>query len=141
MTIKICIGTKEGKTLQKDLSEEQSSLLIGKKIGEKVDGDQLEFSGYEFEITGGSDNSGKPMRKDVDGPQKKKIFCVKGIGVHKRREGQKQRKLVCGNTISEIIAQVNLKILKQGKAPLFEKPAEENAEKAEEEKPAENKGE
>lgn len=130
MAIKICIGTKEGKTLQKDLTEDQDALLMGKKIGETISGNDIEFDGYEFLITGGSDNSGKPMRKDVEGAQKKKIFCVEGIGVHKKRPGQKQRKSVCGNTVSTITSQINLKILKVGKAPLFEEVKEEVAEES-----------
>ena len=64
---KIVIGTKKGKCLQKELSEDESSNFIGKKIKETISGDLLGFSGYEFEITGGSDNCGFPMRRDVDG--------------------------------------------------------------------------
>jgi len=122
MTIKICIGTKEGKTLQKELSEEQTEKLFGVKIGDKVSGNDIEFEGYEFEVSGGSDNSGTPMRKDVDGTSKKKILCVQGIGVHKKRSGQKQRKTVSGSVIGDRTSQVNLKILKEGKASLFEEP-------------------
>ena len=134
MTIKLVIGNKDGKTVQQELSDEQSSNLIGKKIGTKISGNDLGFEGYEFEVTGGSDNSGTPMRKDVEGPVKKRVFCVEGTGVHKKRKGQKQRKPVSGNTVSEKTSQVNMKILKAGKAPLGEAPEEAPAEGAEDKK-------
>lgn len=136
VSFKIVIGSKDGKTVQKELAEEQSSILLSKKIGEKINGDEIGFEGYEFEICGGSDNSGTPMRRDVEGIGKKEILCVEGVGVHKKRKGQKQRKKVCGNTISEQISQINIKVIKEGKSPLVEK-AEEVPES--ETKPAEEK--
>ena len=137
MTIKLVIGSKDGKTVQQELSEEQSSSLLNKKISDKISGNELGLDGYELEITGGSDNSGTPMRKDVSGTGKHKILCTEGIGVHKKRSGQKQRKTVCGNVVSEKISQVNVKVVKAGKAPLGEAPEEEKKEEVKEEKPAE----
>ena len=127
------MGNKDGKSIQKELSEEQSEILKGKKIGEQVKGDEIGFIGYEFLITGGSDDSGTPMRKDIELAGKKKILCVKGIGVKKKRHGQKQRKTVSGSIIYEKTSQLNLKILKQGKEDLFAKAPEE-AEKTKEKK-------
>jgi small subunit ribosomal protein S6e len=118
MSIKLVIGNKDGKTFQTELNEEQSQLLIGNKISDKIIGDNFGFEGYEFEITGGSNNSGTPMRRDIEGVIKKRIFTVQGVGVHKKGHGQKQRKTVCGNTISESTSQVNVKIIKAGKTPL-----------------------
>ena len=146
VSYKIVIGSKDGKTIQKELAEEQSSILLNKKIGDKVNGDEIGLEGYEFEICGGSDNSGTPMRRDVEGTGKKEVLCVKGIGVHKKRKGQKQRKKVCGNVISEQISQINIKVIKEGKSPLAEKTEEapEGEAKKEpkaEEKPAEKKEE
>jgi small subunit ribosomal protein S6e len=132
MTIKLVIGNKDGKTTQTELNEDQTNYLMGKKITEKISGDDLGFEGYEFEITGGSNNSGTPMRRDIEGPIKKKIFTVQGVGVRKKGHGQKQRKTVCGNIISETISQVNVKIIKAGKIPLG--GAEEKTEDKTEEK-------
>ena len=133
MAIKIVIGTKEGKTHQKELSEEQSTALHGKKISEKLSGSEIGFEGYEFEITGGSDNSGTPMRRDVEGDSKARIFAVEGVGIKRARHGNKQRKTVSGNTISHQTSQLNVKILKEGKDPLTP-PAEEKTEEKTEEK-------
>lgn len=142
-SFKVVIGFKNGKCVQKELSEEQSKALLGKKIGDKISGELLGFKDYEFEIRGGSDNCGFPMRKDVPGTGRKKILSVKGTtGVQgwktykkggktlKKRigKGVRIRKTVCGNTINEKTSQVNLKVLKEG-VPLEVKKSEENTEK------------
>ena len=40
---------------------------VAEKIMEKIDGNTLGLSGYELQITGGSDKSGFPMRRDIEG--------------------------------------------------------------------------
>ncbi|MFP4403464.1 MAG: 30S ribosomal protein S6e [Nanoarchaeota archaeon] len=110
--------TKTGKSYQREVKDDVAKYFIGKKINEKVLGDNFNFEGYEFLITGGSDNSGFPMRKDVDLAGKRKIFAVSGVGIKKTRNGMKIRKTVAGNTIYDKIVQINLKILKYGKEKL-----------------------
>src|SRR3989344_5786004 len=117
-SFKLVFGLKNGQCIQKELAEQDSKTLIGKQIGGKIAGDSIGFAGYEFEITGGSDYCGFPMRKDLTGAGRKKILTVQGIGVKKSANGMRQKKTVCGNTIHTKIAQVNLKILKEGKEPL-----------------------
>lgn len=118
--IKINIGdAKSKKTYNKTLSEEQLTPFIGKKIGDKITGEALELAGYEFEIRGGSDSAGFPMRKDVQGVNRKKILIVGGVGMRKQdRKGVKLRKMVAGNTIYEKTAQINLAVTKHGKKPI-----------------------
>ncbi|MBR9675740.1 30S ribosomal protein S6e [Candidatus Woesearchaeota archaeon] len=133
---------KTGRTKQIVLSDEQSKALFNKKIGDVFKGETVDLTGYEFMISGGSDASGFPMRGDVSGVAKKKILTVGGVGVKKKRRGQRQRKTVAGNTVFEKTAQVNVKIVKVGKKDLFteETPVEANGvEEApkEEEKPEE----
>ena len=125
---------KSGKSYQQELKDDNARPFIGKKIGDKIKGEAIDMTGYEFEIKGGSDSSGFPMRRDVEGQGKKKIFAVSGVGLKKKivftkkgdrqirrkRHGVKQRKTVCGNTIHEKISQINLKVLKQGSKPLGE---------------------
>lgn len=139
---KLVIGMKSGKCAQKEVKDASAKALLGKKIGDKVSGDELGLAGYEFEITGGSDYCGFPMRKDVQGAARKRILAVVGTGLKKKGKGIRQRKTVCGNTIHAKISQVNLKILKEGKEKLDTpakakegaKPAEGEAPKAEEKK-------
>lgn len=90
------------------------------KIGDIFTGGLIGFPNYEFQITGGSDNSGFPMRKDVHGPVKKKILVSKrGAGFKPRRKGIKRRKTVRGNEISYDMTLINLKVIKYGEAELF----------------------
>lgn len=131
---KIVIGTKQGKCVQKELSEEQSRLLLGKKIGQSLAGDGIGFNGYEFLITGGSDNCGFPMRKDIDGAGRKRILAVKAIGLKKKSKGIRQRKTVCGNMINPKTAQINIKVTKEGSEKLVEETGEKKKEQAEEKK-------
>ncbi len=106
------VVSNKGKTYQKTIENQFSGL----KIGDKVDGNEIGFKGYEFEITGGSDTSGFPMRKGIDSPARKKGFFGKGIGVNDGidRKGKKIRKTVVGSIVSDNIAQLNLKVVKAG---------------------------
>ncbi|MFT4309785.1 MAG: S6e family ribosomal protein [Candidatus Woesearchaeota archaeon] len=131
MGVKIVIGQK-GKS--KTITLDDTKPLVGKKIGDTVKGEIMDMAGYEFQITGASDDAGFALRRDVDGPLRKKILAVQGVGLKKKAKGIKQRKTVTGNTISMNTAAVNLKVVKEGKSPLFEEkseeaPAEESAKK------------
>jgi small subunit ribosomal protein S6e len=88
----------------------------------------LDLHGYEFEIAGGSDYCGFPMRKDVNGIMRKAILVTKGFGNKYNRKGMRLRRTVAGNTIYNKTSQVNLKILKYGSTPLLTVTAEEKKE-------------
>ena len=136
--IKIVINEK-GKSYAKTLTNEESESLLGKKIKDKVEGDHLGFKGYEFEISGGSDKEGFPMRWDVEGLVRKKIFLVKGdIGTRIKKKGVRIRKAVANNLISQNTSQTNLNVIKTGQKSLDEifgkTPKEEVKAKTEEAK-------
>ncbi len=100
--------------------DEKKFRFEGMKIGDTIKGGLIGFPNYDFEITGGSDASGFPMRKDVHGPVKKRILVSKrGIGYKPRRKGEKRRKTVRGNEITFDMTLINLKILKYGETELF----------------------
>jgi len=124
---------KAKKAYQKELDQGQAGLL-GKKIGDKFSGSHLGLAGFELEVTGGSDKEGFPMRRDVEGPGRKKILLSHGPGFHAASKGRRKRKSIRGNTISPSISQINLKIVTYGT-----KSAEEllggKKESKEEEKP------
>ena len=67
-------------------------------------------------MTGGSDKSGTPMRKDVHGGVKKYILLSKGTGMRSNQEGIRKRKLVRGNIVTEEIYQLNC-LLVEGSMP------------------------
>ncbi len=154
MVFKINIPNKTGKTYKVELETE---FFNGKNLGDKIQGKEIlpDLEGYEFEISGTSDKSGFTAIKGVPGIGLKKVLLEYGKGMHKRQkfEGKKKRsnptpgglrlrKTVRGETISEIITQINLKVLKEGKKPLeniFEsKPTEESKKES---KPTEEKTE
>ncbi len=119
--IKLVISDPEnGRSIQIEIDETKSRALFDTRIGQKVDGGPLGFGGYEFLITGGSDKDGFPMRKGVHGPIRKRVLIGGSPGFHPPYKGQRKRKMVRGDTVSEEIAQLNLKILKKGAKDIFE---------------------
>lgn len=125
MAVKVVIGTKEGKCLQKEVEDVKP--LFGLHIGQTLKGEMIDLPGYEFEITGGSDVTGVAMRKDIKSSTRAKILAVQGVGLKKQGPGKKVRKAVSGGTIGERTSQINLKVTKAGSKPLFEEPAKEEA--------------
>jgi small subunit ribosomal protein S6e len=126
MGLKLVIADpKKGKSVQKEI--EDSKFLVGLKIGSTFKGENLDLTGYEFQITGGSDAVGFPMRKDVEGDRRTKILSIGGVGLKPGRKGCKIRKTVAGSTINDTTAQVNVKIIKEGSKSLFEEAVEETA--------------
>ena len=110
---KLVINNKE-KAYSKELNEQESSNFINKKIGDKVSGNTFGFKNYEFEVTGGSDKDGFPMRYDLPGTGRKRILLVRGPCVKIKRKGMRKRKTVRGNVIAEDVKQINIKVLKEG---------------------------
>ncbi len=131
---KLVIAQKDGKSVQKELKGQEADSFLGLKLGDNIRGDVLGFSGYEFQISGGSDKSGFPMRSDVSGTLRKRIFSTKSMGLRTTRAGEKQRKSFAGNTVFDGTAQVNVVILKQGSKPLVEAPSKAEAVEKDEEK-------
>jgi small subunit ribosomal protein S6e len=107
------------------MSADNAKSVFGKKLGDKIRGELVEKQGYEFEITGGSDNAGFPMRKDVTGTGRRKLLITRSIGNQQTAAGVRIRKTVAGNTVSEFTSQLNVKVLKYGSQPLFEEKATE----------------
>ena len=111
---------KTGKSYKQDVKDAHADALLTKELGEKVSGDPLGFAGYEFEIRGGSDNAGFPMRSGLAGTGRKRIFTYKGVGFSGRdrwehtQKGLRMKVAVAGQRISASTTQVNLKILKEG---------------------------
>lgn len=100
--------TKTGKSEVHELKDSSAQPLVGRKIGEVVDGTLMGLSG-KMVISGGSDKAGFPMRGDVQGGGKNYILLTRGVGLKTHLEGGKKRKLVRGNTVTEEIYQVNAK--------------------------------
>ena len=136
---KICISDPStGKTFQKEVKDSMAKPFMGLNIGESITGDNFELTGYEFQITGGSDYCGFPMRRGILG-LRKKIALYGGIGFRGAEKGIKKRKTVCGHKVHDKIAQINLKVTKQGSKKLAEIFGVEDKAEAKEEAKAEKK--
>ncbi|EIJ65781.1 hypothetical protein BD31_I2174 [Candidatus Nitrosopumilus salaria BD31] len=85
----------------------------------------------KLKLTGGSDKSGVPMRNDIHGAARKQVLLSKGVGLQNAEIGQRKRKLMRGDTVSEEIYQVNCKF--DGELPV-EAPTEDSVEKTEDKK-------
>jgi small subunit ribosomal protein S6e len=111
-TFKLIVSDKEtGKSSVYELKDPQARALVGLKIGDEIDASVLGIQG-KIKITGGSDRAGFPMRSDVMGGVKKYVLLSKGVGFKPKNKGERKRKLVRGNTITEDIYQINAVIVK-----------------------------
>ena len=135
MPLLIVSDPSTGKSQKVELEDARMSPLIGKKIGEVVDGSVANMAGYKLKITGGTDKDGVPMRPDIHGTAKSHIILSGGVGFHPKAEGERRRKVIRGNTISLDSKFINLSIAGQPKVKKkVEKAAETTAEKPVEEK-------
>lgn len=127
---KLTISDIKGKSLSKELKDSDANPLLGLQLGNETDATVVGLSG-KLKLTGGSDKSGVPMRNDVHGAARKRVLLSKGVGLPHAKDGDRSRKLIRGNTISEEIYQINCKF--DGELPV-EAPAEDAAEKTNDKK-------
>jgi small subunit ribosomal protein S6e len=114
--------TKTGKSYQ---IEGNVDGLVGYKIGEEFEGSLIGLNGFKLKITGGSTDTGTPMRKDIEGTKKVYALLSKGPGYKPKRKNVRKRKLVRGNTIAYDIAQINCVVV-EGDVSQLEKKGDEN---------------
>ena len=107
---KLIVSHPDGKSQVVEIDGIKAQPLISKKIGDKVDGLIAGLSGMELQIMGGSDKDGAPMRKSVHGGVRVAAMLAAGTGFNPKQDGQRKRKLVRGNVITENIVQINLKV-------------------------------
>ena len=110
--MQITVGTSDGQTFQVELDD--SSQLIGKKIGEEIEGGIIGLDGYTLEIRGGSDKQGFPMRKSIEGSARRRKLLKDGSGINEDEDGVRRRKSVRGNQISDEIQQLNTTVVEEG---------------------------
>jgi len=97
---------KSGKSTVYEVKDRQAAAFVGLKINDVASGSILGVEG-EIKIMGGSDKAGFPMRSDIPGGIKKYALLTKGVGLKDAMAGERKRKLVRGNTITEDIYQIN----------------------------------
>jgi len=132
---KVIVSDPEGgKSKVVELEGARAVPLVGRKIGETVDGSVVGMSGRKLQITGGSDTDGFPMRHNIHGGVRVSVIVSKSVGFHPKREGERQRKTLRGNVLTEDIVQVNMKVVEK-KAKRAERPKKTKKVKAEEAEP------
>ncbi|MEJ6562416.1 MAG: S6e family ribosomal protein [Euryarchaeota archaeon] len=129
-----------GKSYSLKISGNNHAQLLGKKIGDTVDGifvgeGEQTLSGYKLQITGGSDKTGTPLRRDLDGGSRQAVLVTQSVGfkghnlVFKNKGGEKKRfrykpdglrkrRYFRGNTINQDTRQINLKVIDSGNKSL-----------------------
>jgi len=118
---------KTGKSYNKEVSGHHANSLVGKKIGDEIDGIFVSMPGYKLQITGGSDSQGFSMRRDLPGMRRKKILVSKSNGFQPTHPGVRKRRALRGNTVGPDIGQINLKVVKYGSKPVEEALTEKEA--------------
>ena len=114
---KIVVSEANGKSYQLEV---ENAALIGKEIGDEINGSLIGLDGYRLKITGGSDRCGFPMRHDIYDSIKMRVLLSKGPGYKPSDKGIRKRKSVRGNIISSDIVQINTKVIESGDKPISE---------------------
>ena len=115
---------KTGKSYNVTVSGHHANSLIGKNVGEVIDGIFVGLPGYKLKITGGSDGNGTPMRKDLPGNKRRGLLLSEGLGFHEKYPGQRRRVAIRGCTISSEIVQINMAVSEYGPKSIEDTMAE-----------------
>ncbi len=111
-----------------ELEESRAAPFVGKRIGETVEGALVDLPAHKLQIVGGSDKDGVPMRPSVHGGVRRDVVLSGGVGFNPKKTGERKRKTVRGNVITDEIVQINTKIVEKPKSketkPATEKTAQ-----------------
>ncbi|MDD4299140.1 MAG: 30S ribosomal protein S6e [Methanomicrobium sp.] len=120
---------KTGKAYNITATGGMAGSLIGKKVGQQISADALGFAGYTIELTGATDRTGIPARKDLPGAGKRKLLLSESTGFHEKYAGERRRKAIRCAEITPDFVQINAKVVGYGDKSLeqYFAPAESNA--------------
>ncbi|WP_066797476.1 30S ribosomal protein S6e [Caldivirga sp. MU80] len=137
---------RSGRARQLEVKDEVAQRLIGLRIGEVFDAQLLSGvidlpQGFRVRVTGGTGYDGAPMHPGVEGPVKRYALLSGRPGFRPSRGGERRRKLIRGNTISDQTVQINAvlvypegwdkgPVIQAGETKQAEAKAEEKAEAA-----------
>ncbi|AEH38149.1 30S ribosomal protein S6e [Halopiger xanaduensis] len=110
-----------GSSYQLEAEDQDANRFIGKSIGEEVDGGAVGLDGYTLEITGGSDDAGRPLNPNVPGANLTEVLMEgRQTGYKPSRDGERRRVTVRGSEVSDAVAQINASIVDRGSADVDE---------------------
>jgi len=106
----VVVSDETGHTEQFEVDGQDANRFLNRDLGSEVDGSAVGHDGVTLELTGGSDEAGRPMRDDVSGSELKELLLEGGVGYHPSRDGERKRVTVRGRRISEATAQINARM-------------------------------
>lgn len=115
-----------GTTYQREVDGQDANRFLGRSLG-----DEVEFAGLTLELTGGSDETGRPMREDVPGTALKELLLTDGVGYNPTRDGERKRVTVRGAEVADDVAQVNARVLEGDAESAFTEDGEDDEDDAE----------
>jgi len=122
---KIIVSEPEtGKSRSVEVEGTRAVPLVGRRLGEVLDGSVVGLSGHKLQITGGSDKDGFPMRPNIHGGVRVSVILSEGVGFHPSQGGERRRKALRGNIITDEIVQINMKIVEKPKKAVKESKEE-----------------
>lgn len=114
----VCADPESGRSYQITVSGHHANSLVGKSVGDEIEGMFVELPGYKLQVTGGSDQDGVPMRPELQSIGRKRVLVSKSTGFRPDHPGQRRKKTFRGNTISPEVTQINMKIVERGNKPV-----------------------
>jgi len=131
MPVLIISDPETGTSQKVELEDARMAPIMGRRIGEVIDGTVADLAGHKIQLTGGTDKDGIPMRPDVHGGVKARVVLSGGVGYKPKKKGERKRVVVRGNTVSADTTFLNFKIVEKPKG------RKKKAKKAQEEQPPE----
>jgi len=123
---------KTGRAFNVDASGGAAGSIVGKHIGDELDGGPIGLAGYRIRITGASDRTGTAAKQGLPGAGRRKLLLAGGVGFHPNMDGERRRKTIRTNEISADFVQINAQVTTYGEKPLDELfPRVEGEKKAE----------
>jgi len=105
-----------------EIDEARAAPFIGRRLGETIDGSAVDLPAHTVQILGGSDKDGVPMLGKVHGGVRRRVVLSGGTGFSAKKKGERRRKTVRGNIITDEIVQINIKIVERPTKPAEAKP-------------------
>ena len=100
-----------------EIEEARAAPFIGRRLGEIIDGSAVDLPAHTVQILGGSDKDGVPMLGNVHGGVRRRVVLSGGAGFKAKKKGERKRKTVRGNIITDEIVQINMKIVERPAKP------------------------
>ncbi len=134
MPVLIIADPETGTNEKLVLEDARMAPLVGRRIGEIIDGTIAGLVGYKIQLTGGTDKDGIPMRPDVHGGVKARVVLSGGVGYKPKKKGERKRVVVRGNTVTNDTTFLNFKIVEKPKGQKRKKKSDPKPEEPLEEK-------